>query len=252
VVARTPDAVAGGTAKALHASAATVRWHGRSMVTVVPWVDPAGERQGLLTADLNHPVVGAASADPPIPEMPPFPTTARRVHHDALAFMSEKQRREALVWLQTGTMIGYKARSRETVNSWRTVVDQLRDTVDGQAWLAPTPYLNIDVTLYVDRTDDPLSTDIKITHSAVGDGLLTTLSVNGHRLNALPPRQRHAELTALLRRHLEHVAHAENSVRRLGSPIRQQLRCYAGVDGPRSWGGDVAGGGPTESCCGDR
>ncbi|HEU0101200.1 MAG TPA: hypothetical protein VFR07_02685 [Mycobacteriales bacterium] len=214
VLARTEEGVTCGTAKALQASAATLRWRDAGSVAVVPWVDLAGQQQGLLEVVLNQPVVAPLVAGRPVRPTRAFPTRTVRVHYGALAHMDEEARREAVLWLHESVSIGYKVKSNKIESSWARAADNLRDTVDGAAWMAGTPYVSLHVVLEIDHDDNPLVGGGEIWHDAVGDHLLISFPVNAARLNALSDEQRQAELIELLRKNLERIA----ARRHLGAP----------------------------------
>jgi len=231
VLARTEEGVACGTARALQASAATLRWRDADSVSVVPWVDLAGQQQGLLEVVLDQPVAAPLVTARPAKPTRAFPTRTVRVHHGALAHMDEDARRAAVVWLQESVSIGYKVKSNKIESTWAHVVDDLRDTVDGSAWMATTPYVSLHVVLEIDHDDNPLIGGGEIWHDAVGDHLLSSFTVDAARLNALPDEQRHAELVTMLCKHLEQVA----ARRDLGAPPwARQGQAAEGADGPRA------------------
>lgn len=145
--------------------------------------------------------------------------------------MDEEARRDAVVWLHESVSIWYKVKSNKIESTWARVVDDLRDSVDGGAWMATTPYVSRHVVLEIDHDDNPLTGGGEVWHDAVGDHLLSSFTVDAARLDALPDEQRHAELVTMFRKHLEQVA----AQRDLGAPPWPwQGQAAEGAEGPRT------------------
>ncbi len=169
----------------------------------MPWADGSGLERGSLAVDLGDPPKAEMVVQPPARASRRIVVTAATVRAGALVHMGGTARAQAQQWLgDNGMTILARVPTARLARHFAQAIESTREAADGQAWLAGGPYINIRVGLIAGTSDEPFDGSTA-SHTAAGTELLTDLTVNAQRLNALSDADMVQQLTAALCEHLD-------------------------------------------------